>query len=81
MSQLHVAGLVEIHFALHCYIHWTRALGDMGACTFHLGCNSPFPILIKTTLIINNESGTLKIPHEHFERGCTNLKRSQTIMN
>ena len=43
--------------------------------------NNPFPMLIKPTLIICNKSGTLKIPHEHFKRGCTNFKRSQTIMN
>ena len=43
-------------------------------------CNL-FPILIKSSLIINNESGTAKTPHEHFTRGCTNFKSSQTIMN
>ena len=32
-------------------------------------------------LIINNKSGILKIPHEHFKKGCTNFKRSQTIMD
>ena len=40
-----------------------------------------FPHINKPPLIINNKSGTLKIPHEHFKRGCTNFKRSQTIMN
>ena len=43
--------------------------------------SNPFTILIKPTLIKNNKSRTLKIPHEHFKRGCTNFKRSQTIMN
>ena len=42
---------------------------------------NPFPTLIKPTLIIDNKSGALKIPHELFTRGCTNFKRSQTIMN
>ena len=42
---------------------------------------NPFLILINTPLIINNKSGTPNIPHEHFKRGCTNFKRSQTIMN
>ena len=40
-----------------------------------------FLILINPPLIMNNKSGTLKIPHEHFKRGCTNFERSQTIMN
>ena len=43
--------------------------------------SNPFLILINRPLIINNKSGTLTIPHEHFKRGCTNFKRSQTIMN
>ena len=40
-----------------------------------------FLILINPPLIINNKSGNPKIPHEQFNRGCTNFKRSQTIMN
>ena len=36
---------------------------------------NPFLILINPPLIINNKSD------EHFKRGCTNFKRSQTIMN
>ena len=42
---------------------------------------NPFLILINSPIRINNKSGTLKNPHEHFKRGCTNFKRSQTIMN
>ena len=42
--------------------------------SFEVTLNNPFPILIKPTLIINNKSRALKIPHEHFKRGCTNLK-------
>ena len=39
------------------------------------------PPLIKPPLIINDKSRALKIPHEHFKRGCTTFKRGQTIMN
>ena len=42
---------------------------------------NPFLILINPPpLIINNKSGNPKMPHEHFKRGCTNFKRSKTIM-
>ena len=40
-----------------------------------------FLLLINPPLIINNKSGNPKMPHEHFKRGCTNFKRSKTIMN
>ena len=40
-----------------------------------------FLLLINPRLIINNKSGNPKMPHEHFKRGCTNFKRSKTIMN
>ena len=40
-----------------------------------------FLLLINPPPIINNKSGNPKMPHEHFKRGCTNFKRSKTIMN
>ena len=42
---------------------------------------NPFLLLIKPPLIINNKSGNPKMSHEHFKKGCTNFKRSKTIMN
>ena len=59
---------------------YAQHLGTFAPTACACGDN-PFPILRKPTLLIDNKPGTLKIPHEDFKRGCTNFKRSQTIIN
>ena len=62
------------------------SMGNIGRFLFLGGpyskdCSNRFLLLINPPLIINNKSGNPKMPHEHFKRGCTNFKRSKTIMN